>query len=64
MIKKDLNFCEQILQAVAVSYKKLEIFIVLIFNFNSSFFSSIFHFNIPISRGFLSVSNSLIFLDI
>ena len=54
MIRKDWNFCNQILQVAAILDKKLK-FIFIFFNFNSIFFLIIFHSNIPL--GFATIIN-------
>ena len=43
MVRKNWNFCNQILQVQGVLDKKLQIFILSFFN--------IFHCNIPLDRG-------------
>ena len=55
MIRKDLNFCDQVLQAVAILDKELEIFVLNFFTFNSSISQNIFHFNIPLNCGFPTI---------
>ena len=55
------SFCDQNLQSVATSVKKLKIVIFIFFDFDSSFFQNIFHCNIPLGHDFpmmLSSSNS------
>ena len=49
MIRKDWYFNDQILQAAVTLDKKLN-YHPFFFNFNSSFFLSIFYFNIPVGR--------------
>ena len=56
------NFYNQILQAIAILDKTLKIFIFQLFNFNSSFFFNILHFNVPLGRGRPAIPNLLIFL--
>ena len=57
MIRKDLNFCDQILQPVHILDKTLKIFILIFFNFSSSFFQNIFRCNIPFGCGFSTKPN-------
>ena len=57
MIRKDLNFCDQILQPVHILDKTLKIFILVFFNFSSSFFQNIFRCNIPFGCGFSTKPN-------
>ena len=48
------------MQSVAILHKHLlKLFIFIIFNFNSSFFTDIFHCNIRFSCGFSTISNLL-----
>ena len=57
MIRKNLSFCDQNLQFVAILSKKLNSFIFIFLNFDSSFFQNIFHCNIPLGHGFPAIPN-------
>ena len=56
MIGKDLNFCDQILQAVAILDKSLKIL-------NFYFSQNIFHFNTPLDRDFPVIQICYIFFE-
>ena len=53
------SFCDRNVQSVAILHKKLNIFIFIVFNFNSSFFQHIFHCNIPLGHDFPTILNLL-----
>ena len=61
MIRKNLNFCDQILQPVHILDKTLKIFILTFSNFSSLFFQNIFGCNISLGCGFSTKPNLLIF---
>ena len=59
MIRKDLNFFYKKLQSVAILDKKFKFLVLIFFNFDSFFFQSIFHYNIPLDSVFQMIPNLL-----
>ena len=66
MIRKDWRFRDQNLQlkSVVILDKKLKIFILIFFSFNSFFFQNIFHCNIPLGRVFQRYQIYLILITV
>ena len=57
LIRRNWSSRDQNLQFAPTLHKKLKFFILIFFNFNSSFSRKIFKFNIPLGRGFPTIPN-------